>query len=61
MTIDSAEGATFPYAWYFRHLDAATSTSAADPPPTTDVVIVTEGGRALTLGARQRPSGCGRD
>ena len=20
MTVDSAEGATFPYAWYFRHL-----------------------------------------
>ena len=38
VTVDSAEGATFPYAWYFRHLQhglhrpAAGQRRAARPP-----------------------------
>ena len=37
-TIDRAEGATFPWAWYFRDLDAGyLDLSSADEPPETDV------------------------
>jgi uncharacterized protein (TIGR03663 family) len=53
VTIDSAEGATFPYAWYFRHLSAGyidlSQPNAA--PPTTDVIVMTEGSRARLLNA----------
>ena len=47
VTVDAAEGATFPYAWYFRHLSAGyiDESLAASPPPTTDVVLLTEGSR----------------
>ncbi len=48
ITVDSAEGATFPYAWYFRHLNAGypdlSQTTAA--PPASDVIILTDGSRA---------------
>lgn len=44
VTVDSAEGATFPYAWYFRHLatgyiDLQQENAAA---PNTDVIVLTE-------------------
>jgi uncharacterized protein (TIGR03663 family) len=47
VTIDEAEGATFPYAWYFRHLnvgyiDLSQPNAAA---PQTDVVIMTQASR----------------
>jgi len=44
ITIDSAEGATFPWAWYFRHQDVGyldLSRSGA-PPAGSDVVILTQ-------------------
>jgi uncharacterized protein (TIGR03663 family) len=44
ITIDSAEGATFPWAWYFRDLDVGyldMSTGAA-PPQQSDVIILTQ-------------------
>jgi uncharacterized protein (TIGR03663 family) len=46
VTIDAADGATFPYAWYFRHLDVDypdLSTSGTLPP--SDVAILTEESR----------------
>ncbi len=45
ITIDSAEGATFPWAWYFRERDVGyidLGTTGA-PPPDSDVVILTQG------------------
>ena len=44
ITVDSAEGATFPWAWYFREQDVGyldLGTSGA-PPPDSDVVILTQ-------------------
>ena len=42
--IDSAEGATFPWAWYFRHLDVGylDLSAAGEPPAETDVMILTQ-------------------
>jgi uncharacterized protein (TIGR03663 family) len=43
VTIDSADGATFPYAWYFRDLNVGyldLTTIAA--PPGSDVLVMTE-------------------
>jgi uncharacterized protein (TIGR03663 family) len=53
VTIDSAEGATFPYAWYFRHLSVGYIDLQAQnaPPPTTDVVVMTETSRARLANA----------
>ena len=53
MTVDSAEGATFPYAWYFRHLQTGYIDLQQDnaAPPTTDVVIMTENSRARLANA----------
>ena len=53
--MDAAEGATFPYAWYFRHLasgyiDYQQANAAA---PTSDVLILTEPARP---GWRRRAS-----
>jgi uncharacterized protein (TIGR03663 family) len=44
VTIDEAEGATFPYAWYFRHLHVGyIDMSRQDvPAPQTDVLIMTQ-------------------
>jgi len=47
VTIDSAEGATFPWAWYFRdlqtgYIDLGGTASAA---PDSDVLILTQGAR----------------
>jgi uncharacterized protein (TIGR03663 family) len=42
VTIDSAEGATFPWAWYFRHLDVGyIDLSTTGDAPQTDVLILT--------------------
>ena len=47
ITVDSAEGATFPWAWYFRHLDVGylDLRTAGAAPSDTDVVILTEASR----------------
>jgi uncharacterized protein (TIGR03663 family) len=43
VTIDSADGATFPYAWYFRHLNVGyLDLTTAPAPPASDVLIMTE-------------------
>jgi predicted membrane-bound mannosyltransferase len=44
VTVDSAEGATFPYAWYFRHLQTGYIDLQQDnvAPPTSDVIVMTE-------------------
>ncbi len=44
ITIDAAEGATFPWAWYFRDLDVGyldMSTTGA-PPVDSDVIVLTQ-------------------
>jgi uncharacterized protein (TIGR03663 family) len=47
VTVDSADGATFPYAWYFRDLHVGyLDFTMVNRPPDSDVLIVTEGGRA---------------
>jgi hypothetical protein len=48
VTVDSAEGATFPYAWYFRHLQTGyiDLQQGNAEPPTTDVMVLTENSRA---------------
>jgi uncharacterized protein (TIGR03663 family) len=48
VTVDSAEGATFPYAWYFRHLAAGYVDMQQDgaPPPTADALVLTEAAKA---------------
>jgi uncharacterized protein (TIGR03663 family) len=47
VTVDAALGATFPYAWYFRHLRAVEypDLSVAGALPPSDVAILTEGSR----------------
>jgi uncharacterized protein (TIGR03663 family) len=43
VTIDSSDGATFPYAWYFRNLDVGyLDLSTAASPPASDVLVMTE-------------------
>jgi uncharacterized protein (TIGR03663 family) len=43
ITVDSSEGATFPWAWYFRDLGAAyVELAAAGDAPDTDVIILTQ-------------------
>jgi uncharacterized protein (TIGR03663 family) len=43
ITVDSSEGATFPWAWYFRDLDAGyVELAAASDAPDTDVLILTQ-------------------
>jgi uncharacterized protein (TIGR03663 family) len=46
VTIDASSGASFPYAWYFRHLESAgyPDLTTADPGP-SDVIILTEAAR----------------
>ena len=57
VTIDSSQGATFPYAWYFRHLAVGYIDLALDnaPPPTSDVVVMTDEAHAACR-ARSRPA-----
>jgi uncharacterized protein (TIGR03663 family) len=53
VTVDSAEGATFPYAWYFRHLQTGyiDLQQANAAPPTTDVVVLTDTARNRLVNA----------
>ena len=48
VVVDSADGATFPWAWYFRDLPVSylDLTQGAAIPTDADAVIATEGGRA---------------
>jgi uncharacterized protein (TIGR03663 family) len=48
ITVDAADGATFPYAWYFRHLAAGyiDESLAGAQPPTSDVIILTDASKA---------------
>jgi uncharacterized protein (TIGR03663 family) len=48
ITVDAADGATFPYAWYFRHLSAGYIDESLPnaAPPTSDVVLLTDESRA---------------
>jgi uncharacterized protein (TIGR03663 family) len=49
--VDSAQGATFPWAWYFRDLDAGyLDLTSAAMPSDTDVAILTEGSRERLQG-----------
>jgi hypothetical protein len=51
VVVDSAEGATFPWAWYFRHLDATYPDLTREALPSeADVVIATQGGRDRIAG-----------
>jgi uncharacterized protein (TIGR03663 family) len=46
VTIDSAEGATFPWAWYFRDLSTGyIDLSQRGVPPPSDVLILTQASR----------------
>lgn len=50
IVVDSAEGATFPWAWYFRDLPAGyLDLTQAPLPSDADVAILTEGSRAKLL------------
>jgi len=43
ITVDSSEGATFPWAWYFRDLPVTYAELAAEgEPPDSDVLILTQ-------------------
>jgi uncharacterized protein (TIGR03663 family) len=48
VTIDIAEGATFPWAWYFRDLDVGyiDLSRAGAPPADSDVILLTQGSEA---------------
>jgi hypothetical protein len=49
--VDSAQGATFPWAWYFRDLDAGyLDLTDAAMPPNTDVALLTDGNRERLQG-----------
>jgi uncharacterized protein (TIGR03663 family) len=51
VTVDEAQGATFPYAWYFRHLDVGyVDLTQGALPAGTDVVVLTEESRARLRG-----------
>ncbi len=44
VTVDAAEGATFPWAWYFRDLSVGyQDLSTTGTPPDSDVLILTQG------------------
>jgi uncharacterized protein (TIGR03663 family) len=52
VVVDSAEGATFPWAWYFRDLDVTfPDLTQQDPPSEADVIIATQAGRDRAAGA----------
>jgi uncharacterized protein (TIGR03663 family) len=42
ITIDTAEGATYPWAWYFRDLGAAYVDLTQQAPPPSDALILTQ-------------------
>jgi len=46
VTVDAADGATFPYAWYFRDLNVGyVDLSQGGAPPASDVLILTQASR----------------
>jgi uncharacterized protein (TIGR03663 family) len=48
ITVDSSEGATFPWAWYFRHLPVGyleLGVGSTAPPPDSDVLLLTQAAR----------------
>lgn len=46
ITVDAAEGATYPWAWYFRDRDASyVDLSQSGEPPQTDALILTTASR----------------
>jgi predicted membrane-bound mannosyltransferase len=46
VTVDAADGASFPYAWYFRHLDAGyPDLSASGTLPAGGIAILTDASR----------------
>jgi uncharacterized protein (TIGR03663 family) len=45
VTVDEAEGATFPWAWYFRDLSVGYMDLTNGTPPDSDVLILTQGSR----------------
>jgi uncharacterized protein (TIGR03663 family) len=47
IVVDSAEGATFPWAWYLRDLRVGYADLRRGALPDADVVILTEGSRAV--------------
>jgi uncharacterized protein (TIGR03663 family) len=55
VTIDSSQGATFPYAWYFRHLGVGYIDLSLEnaPPPTSDVIVMTDEAHARLQTALQ--------
>jgi uncharacterized protein (TIGR03663 family) len=53
ITVDAAEGATFPYAWYFRHLGAG-YIDYSQPnavPPSSDVLTLTDASKTRLANA----------
>ncbi|HEX4689672.1 MAG TPA: flippase activity-associated protein Agl23 [Solirubrobacteraceae bacterium] len=51
VTVDSADGASFPYAWYFRHLDAGyPDLSASGTLPAGGIAILTDASRERLRG-----------
>ena len=45
VTIDTSQGATFPWAWYFRDLESVGYVDLSDPdagPPASDVLLATD-------------------
>jgi len=56
--VDSAEGATFPWAWYFRDLDVGylDLSTTGEPPADSDVIVLTQASNT-----RLRPSLIGYD
>lgn len=62
VTVDSAEGATFPYAWYFRHLQSGyiDYQQANAQPPSADVLILTDASKARMEQAGQLTAYDGR-
>ena len=58
ITVDSAEGATFPWAWYFRDLEAGyVDLSARGEAPPSDVLILTQASRDRLLPTLQAYTG----
>jgi hypothetical protein len=50
VTVDAGQGATFPYAWYFRHLPVGyIDMTTPNYRPDTQVLIMTEQARAALL------------
>lgn len=53
VTVDTAQGATFPWAWYFRDLESVgfdDLSSPASVPGPSDVLVLTEGSRQRLAG-----------